>query len=709
MKKILVSFATLAVISSSIMTTTAWVKNNQHIQIKDPDHELGRDTSYSDLDFGNFQSAMHPFDFQSLDPTIADVNVNINDPVSVYNYISSQLDQRLANYYLQFGISSTTLAYNIYYDSLGTNFNIIDQSTEKQWVPPTLQYGQYKCYNLQLINLLSHTSFTFSLNYCNFDLDTTIDPIGDNLPNCSNQVHEIDGAGGHIWPPNDLSPSTIDLNSYLQNMNDSGIKWKDVQGSKWKDYLLRNDNFFMNPITWNWNSWVNEDDDKGGAHAALNESSESAGYNSQIGYANVQSHNGIYYDCLYDSPPEPNLFNANTFSNASTFGWGSLTEYGQAGYPNYSQMNNVWDTDSTQYDRGGWTANETTLLYIAQGYMGGNTFKFQPAEGGWSNVEDFPTGDGPWNITWTFNTTELDTSYKDIFSQASAYSVTGLEDYSTFMTYKDPNKILKNYSIPLDSSNGINEVYDLYNSAQTVIFNSNYVASASVDYQSVALDKSYTINQGSHVIDVRFNDPQIAKEYEGNYNEGALEFHMDIQNNYDFSQGVNAATWDPSTRMLEIYFSQQYANFLESFWADEHGPGKTAYLLDWIRDYKVGEKIWSNFLNPNPNIQLDEIVNQFIPRPSEKEKQTFDLIDRQTCVPPTGAHLDDYAWGLQNKINKIKPNKGLVLKLKIDDFKRDIKQANNPSLGEVPLTPITSGSTKHFQTNYWDQVLFNQN
>ena len=154
MKKLLVSFAALAVISSSIMTTTAWVKNKQHIQTKDPDHQLGQDTNYSDLDFGNFQSAMHPFDFQSLDPSIADVNVNINDPISVYNYIASQLDQRLANYYSLFGMSSETLASNVYYDSLGTNFNIIDQNTGTNWVPPTLQYGQYECYNLKLVNLL---------------------------------------------------------------------------------------------------------------------------------------------------------------------------------------------------------------------------------------------------------------------------------------------------------------------------------------------------------------------------------------------------------------------------------------------------------------------------------------------------------------------------------------------------------------------------
>ena len=721
MKKILVSFATLAVVSSSIMTTTAWAKNNQHIQTKDTDHQLGRDTDYSDLDFGNFQSVMHPFDFQSLDPTIADVNVNIwniDYPYGVcYNEIAFQLDQRLANFYSQFGISDTVLLDSISVDTLGTNFKIIDQNTEKQWVPPTLQSGQYECYNLKLVNLLSHTSFTFSLNYCNFDLNSTIVPIGDNFPQCTSEVNEIYSAGGHIWAPNDLSTTpTIDLSSYLQNMNDSSIKWKDVKGTKWKDYLLRNDNFFMSPITWNWDAQVNEDDDQGGAHASVNASSDSAGYNSQIGYENVESHNGLTPFGNYFGPSNPNSWNPNTFSNAQTFNYGSLVQDGSSGYPDYTQVNNVWDSDATYNDRGGWNACETTLLYIAQGYMGGNQFEFCPYEGGFSNVEDFPTGDGPWNITWTFNTWELDTSYKDIFSQAIAYQVTGLEDYSTFMTYKDPNKILKNYA----EDYGVNEIYDLYDSAQTVAFNSNYVTSATVDGQSIPNGTPYTINQGSHVIDVRLNDPQQATEYQGNYDSaGDIEFHMDVQTGYDFSQGINAATWDPTTRMLDIYFNQAYANFLGSSWADEYGPGKTAYLLSWIRDYKVKGSTWSSLLNPN--IPIDALVDTFIPTPSH-ETDTFKNLDKEVTSAETGGRGGDYAWALQNKIatpkkypsleyQSLNPTKGLILKLKIGT-NRAITVENNPSLGEVPNKPYVkqkiTGQDDSSYSNYWDEVLFNQ-
>ena len=71
------------------------------MQVQDPDHQLGRDTNYSDVNFGNFQTAMHQFNFHQLDPKIADVNINKGDILGsdVYNDIATYLDQRLAYYY----------------------------------------------------------------------------------------------------------------------------------------------------------------------------------------------------------------------------------------------------------------------------------------------------------------------------------------------------------------------------------------------------------------------------------------------------------------------------------------------------------------------------------------------------------------------------------------------------------------------------------
>ena len=660
MKKILVSFASLAVISSSIMTTTAWAKNKQHIQTKDPNHQLGRYKSYSDLNFGNFQSVMHPFDFQALDPTIADVNINQNNLIQsdVYKSIAEYLDERLYNFNLNIFDFTAVLANSIYQNTLNTNFAIINQNTGKAWIPPTLKSGQYECYNLQLVNLIDHTSFTFSLNYCNFNLNTTIAPIGDSLPNCTNQVHEIYSSGGHIWPPDDLSTPTIDLSTYLQNINDSSIKWEDVRGSKWKDYLLKNDNFFMNPITWNWNASVNEDDDEGGAHASVNASSESAGYNSQISYANVQSHNGLSPEGSSFGPSSPSFWNPNSFSNVETFNYGSLVEDGSSGYPDYSQVNNVWDSDATYNGN----ACETTLLYIAQGYMSGNQFEFCPYEGGFSNYDDYPAGHGPWNIAWTFNTTELDTSYKNIFSQASAYPVTGLEDYSTFMTYNDPNKILKNE----DTTDQINELYYLYNSSQSVTFNSNYLASVTVDNQQVPLDKPYTLNADiNHKIRVEFNDPTMAEQYYGNDGNGFVNMHVVIKNGYDFTQGVNAVTWTKSkskniSGRFNIYLNTKVEEHIKTYWPI-HNPNLDflAFLINTSKN-----TIWNNIINMNKiKEDIESSTKQLIGTAG------YDNIQQELTTPlPTTMQQKYWDALLVKKIDSnLNISKGSVFKLNLSE------------------------------------------
>ena len=593
MKKILVSFATLAVISSSIMTTTAWVKNKQHIQTKDPDHELGRDNSYSNLDFGNFQSVMHPFSFQKLDPTIADVNVNAfgqSDSWDLYNDIANYLDQRLANYYSQFGIASSTLEDNINENSLGTNFAIVDQNTGKEWISPSLQSGQYECYNLELINLLSHTSFNFSLNYSNFDLSKIIKPIN-AVPNVNHGTYSIpdnsDGGYSGFFPWNSSQPyTTFNLSSYLVNVN-TNVTWPIQTSKKYYDYLLKIDNYFLNPITWKWNSymdilyddWYHESNEgiippppwpKPDHHyrtSTLNDNSDQGGYSSQINYQIDQNSTDHYGLVKPVSPPLkgggawPRKWQANTLAQNNIHGGGAsgnngrLDEYGDSGWASTAEMYNTWNMNGQSLnEETSWGHNAQDMLYIDQFWSGtsNNEINLAPFIAGYSNVADWPAEQYNWQLEWNFTTTEMDTSYKDIFSQTSAYQVTGLEDYSTFMTYKDPNKVLKNYA----EDYGINEINYLYGSAQTVTFNLNYVASANISNttglgQPIPLDKPYTIDEeGQNVIDVHLKDPKIAEEYQGDYDQlGDIEFHIDIQNNYDFSQGVDASTLEKTKQV----------------------------------------------------------------------------------------------------------------------------------------------------------------
>lgn len=87
------------------------------------------------------------------------------------------------------------------------------------------------------------------------------------------------------------------------------------------------------------------------------------------------------------------------------------------------------------------------------------------------------------------------------------------------------------------------------------------------------------------------------------------------------------------------------------------------------------------------------------------------MLNSDITYPPNAVDLD-YGYALQNKIKSLKPTKGLVLKLKIDQS-RNITESENPSLGELPLNPYCKEKDKDnpptYYSNYWDQVLFNQN
>ena len=207
-------------------------------------------------------------------------------------------------------------------------------------------------------------------------------------------------------------------------------------------------------------------------------------------------------------------------------------------------------------------------------------------------------------------------------------------------------------------------------------------------------------NDGTYTLTFTFKNSQFAP----------VTKRFALQNGYDFSQGLNMTTWNPSTRYLEIKFNQKYINFLENGWHNEEGNYK---LLSWLNiPITLGKNPpdWIGLISQN---SLLNTINNFIPTPPPTPTQpapdtTFNQLDRQVTWPLTGGEEDDYLWGLQNKINELNPTKGLILKLKIDNT-RHISQANDPSIGEIPLNPITSGEATHqFKSNYWDQILFNQ-
>ena len=124
------------------------------------------------------------------------------------------------------------------------------------------------------------------------------------------------------------------------------------------------------------------------------------------------------------------------------------------------------------------------------------------------------------------------------------------------MTYSDPSKIVKNED----------ELYYLYNADQTVMFNSEYLAGVTVNGQSVPLDQSYYLNGSStqsvdYDIQMTFNrgGSHYSTFYYGNKGSGVINMHIVIKNGYDFSQGIDAVTWDPQKLKLNIYFDQKFA------------------------------------------------------------------------------------------------------------------------------------------------------
>ena len=260
-------------------------------------------------------------------------------------------------------------------------------------------------------------------------------------------------------------------------------------------------------------------------------------------------------------------------------------------------------------------------------------------------------------------------------------------------------------------SNPINFSFDWTVLSKVTIVNN----SASTPTTKTLTSGSYQIkDDGNYTVTFSFKDGTTAP-----YTQRFL-----LQNGYDFSQGLDMVTYDPATSMLDIYFklNQAELNHLELNWYN-HPEADPGLLLYWLNYHTIEKtKTFYRDLLSNDNLMND--IKNFIatpcpkpPKPSPKPKNpanpnaTFNLLNRDITYPPI-ADETDYGYALQNKIKSLNPTKGLVLKLKIDQS-RNITRSENPSLGELPLNPYCKEKEKTFPStyysNYWDQVLFNQN
>ena len=137
------------------------VKENNRIHLSDS-HYSGKIDSWSAVDLRNFQWHLHHFNFSYLDPTIADININLFD----LNYLSDIYDVIGKGLAHIFKLDFTSY---INKSTLDDKFLILSSGQHWELPSPTkITKGCYRCYNLHLVNLYNHTSLTFACNVCNF-------------------------------------------------------------------------------------------------------------------------------------------------------------------------------------------------------------------------------------------------------------------------------------------------------------------------------------------------------------------------------------------------------------------------------------------------------------------------------------------------------------------------------------------------------------
>ena len=172
--------------------------------------------------------------------------------------------------------------------------------------------------------------------------------------------------------------------------------------------------------------------------------------------------------------------------------------------------------------------------------------------------------------------------------------------------------------------------------------------------------------------------------------------NMLLKNGYDFSQGLNTTTWNPKTRELDILLNKTLSDdLLHEYSMDGFG------ILNFLAN-----KSWTNLLtNKNIHASIDHFLGD---SPSH-----YTIVDDSISFP-----LSAFASQVKNWLNAFKvkmvalnqspdisqrgvAQKGLVFKIHLN---ADNTIANVPNANQL-VQPIPQN---HYQTNYWDQMLFNQ-
>ena len=609
------------------------MRENKSTHLSDS-NSSGKKKSWLGTDLRNLNGSLHHFDFANLDPTVADVNINLATYGHDWSDIYHEIGQRLDYFFFDFFYySHICLSDNMYTDELGEKFLILNHDcafsnskedsrtgehwkmTDQRWKVPQWEIdiaeGHYYCYNLQLVNLYNHTSLTFACNICNFGFDKAYTPT----PHFQDKYGSYKWDNGHILP-NNVAYFGVDSS----NTNNYFIPSK---------YFNKIFNYFIKCycITLDYSFQYIE--------------------NSHNDYPDKGYWKYCFFDCdkIIDSPEHVHF---------SEEDW--LTEDGNSGHFDRSKVHNlVWDWRQT-YSRGDWDACLEYALFSNLYFNKYGRCAWVIAGGAWKNVDHFPYWDSSiyWQIHLSITNIRIIPDYNNIFDKHRDkidYHPEGFTDYSNFIQLdRQPDYILTSE----------NELYYFYRSSVTFNFYNTDIldqvimkkVSEGIN-QTLALNHDYTLTKkaGCYQFLVTFlhDNDLYSRRYYGYKGTKTITFNIRIIPDYDFSQGLNAVTlnyisWDGNNYSpilhsddywaVDIYLDRKTISRFYRWLTD--GPSTKTKFLSFFN-----KSIFKNACSLVGNLNLKKSINSFF-----SEKDLYKCLDKEI----THRHDDIFISGLKKSI-----------------------------------------------------------
>ena len=573
--------------------------------------------------------SLHHFDFANLDPTVADINMNLSFYHHWYDDIYNEIGQKLDYLFSRFKLN-ICFSDNMHEGQLGGRFLILNHDcafsnskedsrtgehwkmTDQRWKVPTkynIPENNYYCYNLQLVNLYNHTSLTFACNVCNFDINKVYTPY------FQNKYGSYKWDNGHILPNN--------------------VAYFGVDSSNTNNYFIPS-KFFKKVlhyfivyycISFNYSFWYTEN-----------------GHYCYPEYGHLIRH--FYdYDEIIGSPEHVHF---------SEEDW--LTEDGNSGHFDRSKVHNLTWSKWNHFTRhpfleDPWDACLEYALFTNLYLTKNGGCAWVIAGGAWKNVDHFPDKHSSiyWQIHLSITNIRIAPIYHgDTLSKHRINSTLGWTDYSDFIQLdRQPDYILTSE----------NELYWFYRSSVTFnFFNTdliNQVLMKKVNEginQTLVLNHDYTLTKkaGCYQFLVTFHD--YPYEYYGFHYGKTITLNIRIIPDYDFSQGLNAVTLNYFSR----YHDENYApaTYSDDYWVvDIYLDRKTiSRFYHWLSDGPSIKTKFLSFFNKSifknacslvGNLNLKKSINSFF-----SEKDLYKCLDKEI----THRHDDIFTSGLKKVI-----------------------------------------------------------